>query len=81
MRAWANEVGILVQVGEQFAAFGSLMVFKALGKEVGDMGDRSSCGDDKLDLNAKRRKKAKTTPRRRNLRLRAWDLGLMLPPE
>lgn len=68
-----------MQVGEQFAAFPSFMVFETFGKEVGDMGDRSSWGDDKLDLNANRRTKEKKMPRRRSLRLRAWDLGLMFP--
>ena len=68
-----------MQVGEQFAAFPSFPVFEVLGKEDGDMGDRASGGDDdKLDLNAKKRKKAKKMTRRRSLRLRGWNLGLML---
>lgn len=67
-----------MQTGEQFSIF-PLTLFEAFGKEVGGMEDKSCWGDDKLDLNANRRKNAKKKPRKRRLRLKVWDLGLMFP--
>lgn len=67
MRACANGLGILEQVGEQSDAFAS---DEALRVEFCETEDETSWVDEKLDLKMKITRNARKTPRRRNLWLR-----------